>query len=370
MEAEFTELPNAPYGSFITPKRISNSEFVTATNESMTGENRLVKFNAMMNSWEELLDYSGWRTCSDKRDSKFSGLYNIDYQDFVLHDNTCYIIRDNYVIEIDIITNKIRLHANEIEGARSGINPVMASHNDKLHIIGGFHSKKHTIFDTQTKQFTDNHTFQELFHGISSAALIHIKSKRMLYLMGGYDQGENQNMDKVWRCFLNDDEGFSWEYLSLKLPIGDNRFPYLLTTNERYVVVLLSESDPNKWADDDDSDDGTEGKYSFYYLDLESDEMEMKFIKSPLSTGTISGSHMVMTGNYEESKLIIDGYIRRLTMCRDLMIPDEIMGVITSYYDEEIVHLFWRGEADNFENMHHWMINIAKIIPEYYTLNS
>ena len=362
MEAEFIELPNAPYRSFVTPKRMSNSEFVTATDE---GYNKLLKFNVMMNSWEELFDYSGWKTCSDKQsNSKFVGLYNLDFQDFVLDGNTCYVVRNEYVVEINMKTNNIKLYANEIKWGTSGFNPVMVFHDDKLHIIGGSHSKKHCIFDTKTKQFTDNHTFQELVFGIASAALIHIKSKNVLYLMGGYDsdQWERQHMDKIWKCSLNG-ETFSWELLSLKLPVGSNDFPYLLTTNERYILVLLCRTDPND--DSDYSDDETEEKYLFHYLDLSNDENKMVFVKSPLAP-TIAVSHMVTTGNYEESRLIIDGYVRTSEMVKDLTIPGEIITVITSYYDEEIVHLFWRGPADDYKNMHHWKINIAKIIPKYY----
>ena len=77
--------------------------------------------------------------------------------------------------------------------------------DNQLHIIGGYDSKKHIIFDPVTKKFIDHYSFDMdgVKYGLSGPGLVYVKNKKLLYLMGGYDDGgeteQERRLDKIWR---------------------------------------------------------------------------------------------------------------------------------------------------------------------------
>ena len=69
----------------------------------------------------------------------------------------------------------------------------------------------------------------------------------------------------------------------------------------------------------------------------------------------------MMTGNLDESRKIVTGFIRETS----IDIPLEIMEMITRFHDSEWVHFFAEDEND-WQSMLHWKVPINDIIPSYH----
>ena len=74
-----------------------------------------------------------------------------------------------------------------------GLSPVSVFHDGKLHIMGGDENCYHITFDPVTTEWLKDYKFME----IEGAALIHVESKNVLYLIGGYVQGQYESSDKI-----------------------------------------------------------------------------------------------------------------------------------------------------------------------------
>ena len=328
------------------PIRISNHEFVIATAEPTQ---KLLIYNASTKLWRELFDYSNWRSIATKyKDCTIPSFPNEFGYPALAYDpatNKYYIVSDEVLLlEIDINSKSMTLYENPIK--ETGINPSAVYVNDQLHIIGGYDSNRHIIFDTKTKEWIEHFTFKELATGLSSPALVYIKSKNMLYLMGGYsdepdssdsEYQENENNDGL-NGHLDIIRGYSikdklWNDLSLKLPTQDGKFPYFVTTDEQYVVVVLTYN----YQSESETDDNDEYAFRIYYLNLEIEPFE--FMESPFIP-KFDIAHAVMTGSNTESTLIVYGYFRLLELNDKIIIPQDLMDLIVSFYDVEYVHFF------------------------------
>jgi len=337
--------------------RITHSQFVVATNSDTS---QLLMFDSKSRKWQSLFDYS----------VPIAGGENMVGFEFDYHtlsynksNGTYYIFRNRDLAEINMnMEGKIKFYISPFD--RSGIDPVSYVVDNKLHIIGGYCNKCHIIFDTETKEWTKQHTFKGVNEGISGAAIIYVPWQKMLYLLGGYSHNNdyqqemdlNPRLDKIWRYSL--DSG-KWQCLALKLPAGNNDFPHFLTTNQRYIVLM---------------DRGRDGfgniqYFRIIYLDLKSPELQ--FIESPLKVTEElqDAEHAVMTGDLVRGKLVICGYLRS----QNIVIPKDLFEIVVKFFDAELVHFMvgkrgyddeWLGSEPSIYR--HWIVKIENIIPSYY----
>eukprot|EP01084_Bolivina_argentea_P015786 29566_1 len=339
------------YDQMDLPIKISNNEFVMRIR--ISDDNKLILFNSITKSWSEFYTNSEFEWPS----------YCISSYD--KENNKYYVISGYHTIfEIDINSKQSIKHHHM---PFSGLKAVCVLINDKLHIIGGALSNNHLIFDTKTKQFIQHYIFHEL-RTLMSPGLIYVKSKQFLYLIGGYnespdntgdnlsesesDSNDNDNgfgyLDKIWKYSINDKK---WEYLLITLPQTPSEvYPYFLTTNERYIVVMLPLIPFGKHR-------------CFYYLDLEDESKG--FIQSlyKLSFSGVYIEYAVMTGNKDRDRLCVYGYMRSIRMPYS-----DILEIIVEFYNESVVHLFERefdSEMFKLKCWNHLIVNISDIIPSY-----
>ena len=192
--------------------------------------------------------------------------------------------------------------------------PATSLINGELHIIGGYKNGKHFVWDNNKKQLKLLHSIQESNKGIQDAALIHIPSQNKLLLLGGYDQDVDSVVDTMRVYSISDNE---WKGLlnqngdEIKLPLAVGGFGYILTRDERYVVIFGGTS-------------GSHGgeEMDIYYLDLRTLKWAKSLVECPVN--------------------------------------NEFMSVLTDYDD---VHIFPRYMRD--KKLGHWRIGVKDIIPEY-----
>ena len=347
-----TEVDKFPFEEFAHPIQISDHEFVIST-DALTM--KLMKFNAKTQSWTELFDYSNLEEARRYDNINFSEWSFFEYHSLA-HDSTTnkfYVVSThNTILEIDINSKQMTLYKNPF--GDTSIHPGAIVVNNQLHIICGYESNRHIIFDTITKKWSKHHTFNELERGLSSGALIHVTTKQAIYLLGGFDSGENGgHTDTVRRYSLHDK---AWKDLLLRLPVK-SKCPCFLSTDERYIVVMYS-----CW------DEAKEVHYGkIYYMDLEREPLE--FVESALRP-SFKIEHTIMTGNNKKARLMVYGYIRSLTLA-NMMIPDELMKLIIAFCDEEFVHFFemvsvWNDDEDNETGYHkHFIVPLSAVIQSW-----
>ena len=213
-----------------------------------------------------------------------------------------------------------------------------------MHIIGGHDSNKYITFDPNNEKFTEIHSFPDLSTGIPGSGLIHVRSKNILLLFGGYDADhEPSHLDIIKHYSIMDNK---WHDLSLRLPSRDSDYPIFISPNEKYIVMNLSHDNEEKW----------------FYLDLEIDDlncMEFKEIDH-IETPVGYTYHALMAGDRMRSNLTVYGFIREMM----IDIPDDMFREIVRWYDEKYVHFFQQKDND-FDSYRHYIININDLIPNY-----
>ena len=221
----------------------------------------------------------------------------------------------------------------------------------KLHILGGIRDDMfHIVFDSTIKSFTSQHVheFTAWSAGNSSPALIHVKSKNELLLLGGHGY---RFQDGIWQCKLDGNKSERaqlWNKLLMKLPRNNSSdFRYLLTNNDRFIICINSRD-----------------SHIFYWeIDGGIDEWNISSIDWDIE-GT--PTHFVMTGDIEYDFKIVNGFIRNITRNTVIMevIEDyskQIVNEIMKWFCIEELHVFDFGSMVDV----HWKCDIQQIIPSY-----
>ena len=332
------EMNNIPLPSILsdyitTPINISRRKFALATALAT-----LKIFDSITKTWTDL-DY--WEVKRISHEKGFNDFYvtcqTLSYDKI---NNKCYIYSKELLLQIDMNKSDENLKLYKSPFGDVGMHLASVFHDEKLHIIGA-RDYGHIIFDTKTTEWI-KHMHHE-FVNIVPGALVHVKSKNVLYLMGGYDYDHWEHLDKIWKYSFDVQK---WECLFIKLPVGDVGLPYFLTMDERYIVVTLTKRDNNR-------------EQVVFYLDLEKEPL--MFIQSPFKP-KFEAEYAIMTGEIEMSRKIVYGYKRLFV--EEMFISLDVIEMILTFYAEELVHFFIRDEEEDCIYKH-LMVSIKDIIPSY-----
>eukprot|EP01084_Bolivina_argentea_P292670 503206_1 len=156
--------------------------------------------------------------------------------------------------------------------------------NDEYHMIGGNNHTKHLIWKQQIYKFKKKHTFSKFKKYYVNHRIIHLTSKKIVFLFGGSDM-KNVAVNDI---FCYEYENNKWIKLSLKLPAKMASFGCVLTTDERFILFF-----------------GGYKSRKIYILNVE----RMVFRQSNIECVSEGPCHAVLLGN-NESDILVFGYIR------------------------------------------------------------
>jgi len=202
------------------PIRWNNGEFILAPFKYDEEDIQTLQiYNVDGDSWRRGIEYSTTETSTDL--------------DLVINDNDGTLM--TYDFEGNLTTFDMdKQTANHVNIKDVGSDPQCVILDDQLHIIGGYNSNKHYIYNPNTNELEEMYEFQDLGFGVYEHRLCHIKSQNRLLLFGGKKFGEL--MDKMWEYQIDNK---LWKKLDIKLPRPCRKMGTLLTMNERYLIMNL-----------------------------------------------------------------------------------------------------------------------------------
>ena len=111
-----------------------------------------------------------------------------------------------------------------------------------MHIIGGFHSNEHLVYDVKQQQFTKLHEFSNFIYGTA----VYLASRRSILLIGGE---ANEKTVRIYSVETN-----KWIKSSLVLDNEMYGVTTLLLKDEKYLIMNVGNTHPEP---------GLEVKYLF-----------------------------------------------------------------------------------------------------------
>ena len=202
--------------------------------------------------------------------------------------------------------------------------------NGEIHLIGGYKSSKHLVWNDKTNTFLKIYDFgTDLFW--VNLSLVYIPTKGIIIFILGDPN--------------HDDKNFVWEYVSktrkwrkvMNLPFCHNKQSSFLTSNERYIIMSSAFGG------------------QIYGLDVEN----YKLYQSEIETPWDEAHFFIKTGGLKDQLLIV-GWIRYMFKYYDFghlkEAPIDLMMLIASYYSQEVIH--WIGKHSE----RHLTIDIRHIL--------
>eukprot|EP01084_Bolivina_argentea_P250848 420478_1 len=311
------------YKHSTSPIMLNKNEFI------VTVYNGILKYNIMNNKWNKWIDFP----------SKFISKSNIPHS-CIGYNNLIYTYDGikGMLLKINYKTNK-HIIFKHLPKIGDGFKCCLV-HN-QLHLICGSKSNTHWIFDEQKKTFNKFYNFSDYVNGIEEFGLIYIKKNNEMLFMGGKTY--------EWRSYLCHYPIFSyniikhkWKRIKLTLPGGLSNFGYVITNNEKYIILF-----------------GGYNNYGYSNDIFVINTKEMVLMKCNIPCPVKNEYDAIIMGNEEKEELIVCGFVKRCWKQLDIRFlfpPKYILKLVQLRISQEYVHLL------EYTKKKHWMIPVCDIL--------
>ena len=138
-----------------------------------------------------------------------------------------------FISMFDIDTQKLN---DKICAESVSLESYIIFADDNLHVIGGQQddSYMHLIYNKDTKEFNEHWTFQDFTYH-HWGGLVYVKSKYKMLLFGGFEGSDCINTDNIYEYSFADKK---WSILDAKLPIRCSSFGFILTPDDKYIIIF------------------------------------------------------------------------------------------------------------------------------------
>ena len=162
---------------------------------------------------------------------------------------------------------------------------------------------------------------------------VYLRKKNTFLVFGGYDVGSaEKRLDGIWRFDIN--VGKKWEKSDVTLPYKMDSFGWVLTNDERYVILFGGAvNGRNEWSDD------------ILIWNMESMVITMSDIKCP-EIGLFQS--IIMPNDDIYLIRMFDGVGQWRINVKDLVVDDEVVvnGYLRMYDDTEYISLIPKEICD------------------------
>eukprot|EP01084_Bolivina_argentea_P075917 137570_1 len=318
---KWTSLPY-PFGQRLLPVMINGDEFIVLR------PNAIFKFNVKSNKWIKMFDVE---LLFDEYSCTFNKHKNIIYVWTQLY------VADNETYIIDLNKKEIKTTTLALSSSPSTIIYT----NNTIHIITShqIETAKHYEYNTETKQNNIVYEFEEFRHGIEGAGFIHLKYRKTMLLLGGWDaNSDSLTSNSIYEYSLLTKK---WNKLNIKLPLRLSHFPVVSTRYNQYVIILCGWINSTKPCGD------------IYVMDMKQSKWMKSEIKCP--NNQKGYAEAIITDNIYDDELLAFGFIR---ICFKLKTCNDIQSLISKWVCNQSIHIL----QNNRNTSNHWKIDVDHII--------
>ena len=336
---KWAKLEDCPSSVHTTPIILNSTEFIVLGNghRDSTSHNGMYKFNLYEKKWMQSISYPkgitrGYNVAAYDQDTN-----HVYILVTIFNPKPC-----KFLSKINIKTGKTRILHHNIE---TGLEASGICINNQLHIIGGDLNNKHYVYIPKQQKFDILHEFDEYRQGFSSHKLIHLKSKNILLLMGGYDDasGMGKALDTVYKYDIPKQK---WMKLEISVPSRLYRYGYAVSMNEEYICLFggCTPSSTN----------------SIYVLNIKQMIFYKSNINCPKCLYEVCGITVI---DREKNEYLVIGYLKQICKLFAIELPMDIMKEMELWYGEEYVHII-AEKGDHWRIKLHDILDNVSIAPE------
>ena len=209
------------------------------------------------------------------------------------------------------------------------------------HVIGRFvdesEQESHYIWNDEAKQLQHNYTFDDR-PGLHHFSLIHLKKRKELVILGGFDC-DSFSRDTIYVYSLLSKE---WKKLDIKMPRKMFGFGYVITKDERYVIIMGGNKENMQLTD------------AIYILDLR----VMKFCKCKIRLPFEGCCRAVIMGNETKNDLLVHGFVKNEMNKYRMNIPFALISLIAIWHLTEYIYVV------DYEYGTHWKVSVDEIFQQ------
>ena len=224
--SRLTPAPDRHISNFIL---LDDNNVITAPSNSLfQSSTGIQKYNVKKDEWQTYI--------------KYAPNYHVTACSMCFNDKQtelCIFGKAKSITKINLKTNEFSHYKH---ATFCGRYPSLFYINGSYHIICGAWNMHHFMWNQIEKKFVSIYRFPDLIQGNQSHGLVHIKSKKQLILFGGLDR-RSIYLNAIWKCQygMNDvinDMVYEWKKLDLTLPHRMHSFGYVLSDDERYILIF------------------------------------------------------------------------------------------------------------------------------------
>ena len=170
----------------------------------------------------------------------------------------------------------------------------------KLHIIGGFDSNHHHIWNETRNKLESIHQIDEFQGGVFHHVLLHIPSRNELLIMGGYCPREDDRTASTYSYLFDENKCVKLDE-ELNLPTENCAFGIVLSPDEKYAILLGGDSNDLKYN-------------GIHLLDL---EHHIFYTLINLKCPVINESYAMIIDNSSSNDIVSFGFILKLDIINE-----------------------------------------------------
>ena len=324
---DLMKLKSVPKGNYTNFVSINDKEFITAVRNGKDEEinpafNGIIAYNTITDEWGLLIPYPPQLTLQWGSVS------------FNPTTNTVSIVggSNNQLIfaMFDLLTKKCDIIRNCFDIGSSFSHTVLLCIDGKHHAFSGFDNNDHLVYNEENKEFEKIFTFSGFRSGVESHSVIYSKQRNTIHLLGGYDWGVGYNKE-VWRCEIKSDNKYEWKKWEKSHGYTMYGEPCILTPDEKYIIIFMSKG--------------------IFYIDVETEKID-GLGKSLLDDMKVN--HAILCNGIKD-EILVNGYVKRVSKEIDIMVPNELVSLLSQYYCTQDVHFICGDHS-------HYMIPFCDIL--------
>lgn len=203
--------------------------------------------------------------------------------------------------------------------------PALVEANGTVHAVAGTGNSQHFVWSEGNGCFHFRHNVGKA-RMVPKPTLVHIPSKRMILLIGGYAKSSRSGWTgEIFKYDMDSDKWAQVTGISLKV----SGCTALVTADEKYVIIGGGYTGPSV------------PMYSIFILDIRDDanyKLSTSRIRSPWRGDMI----MKKTGGALKNEKLVIGWIRNLFADKDFqdlqLPPVHVMLLVTRWHSTEYIH--------------------------------